>query len=308
MWAFDLHLVLLAILLDLVLGDPRRMPHLTRWAGACSVFWERKFRALNLDGIGGGLLFFLAVQASVLVPAWGVHLALAACADWLAAAWDVFVIYQSIAFRDLLWHVQAVIKPLRRHDLPQARQRVGWIVGRDTDHLDAGGVCRAAIEALAESCNDGVFAPLFWAVLLGPFGALGYRVTNTLDSMVGHRDARYERFGKVSARVDDLLGWVPARLTALLLWLGKRQGAWSAIATDARSHASPNAGWPEATVAHVLHIRLGGVNYYEGERHKGHIFNASGRPPALDDLEAAIRLSWAGLGMFSGAVLILALI
>jgi adenosylcobinamide-phosphate synthase len=155
--------------------------------------------------------------------------------------------------------------------LASARRCVGAIVGRDTDRLDEAGVVRAAVESVAESAVDGVTAPLLFAVVAGPVGAIVYRAVNTLDSMFGHQDERYRDFGWAAARIDDLANYVPARLTAPLvcvaaLVLRLRPGlAWRMLLRDGRKHASPNSGLTEAAMAGALGVQLGGLTYYDGQ-------------------------------------------
>lgn len=213
---------------------------------------------------------------------------------WLA----IIVLYQTIAARDLHRHVREVIRPLSAGNLPLARQKLAMIVGRDTEKLDEADINRAGIESAAESITDGIFAPLFWTLIAGAPGALLYRVSNTLDSMVGHRDAKYERMGKVSALIDDLLSWIPARLTALMFWFWRPSLHLSVVAREARSHASPNAGWGESAMAHVMNVRLGGDNWYQGDRVSGPVFNPAGRSAQLPDLENALGWMWKTTGLF----------
>ena len=142
--------------------------------------------------------------------------------------------------------------------LEEARRRVSYIVGRDTERMDESDVCRAAIESGSENLSDAVIAPLFWYVVAGPWGILIYRIANTLDTIVGHRNQRYERFGKFSARVDDVLNFVPARISELLVLGFRRIGEMPGLAPDARKHASLNAGWPEAAMARFLGVVIGG--------------------------------------------------
>jgi len=301
-------ILLLAIGLDLLLGDPRKLPHITRFTGLCIRFWEYILRKSHLDNIVGGLLLYLLVVLSVITPCFLLFLLLLNYSTIAANALLVLIVFQSIAYRDLVKHVKNVITPLRNNDLPEARRKVGWIVGRDTKDLDEPEICRAAVEALAESANDGLFAPLFWGIVLGPWAALLYRITNTLDSMVGHHDERYEKLGKTSARMDDVLGWIPARLTALLLWLPNPTLKFSAIISDACKHASPNAGWPEATIAHTLDIRLGGTNYYDGERHEGALFNPQGKTPSILSLLKTLHLFASSLAIFSSPLVLYTLL
>ena len=287
MWTLEPEVLLAAALLDFLIGDPRGWPHVTRGAGAVITRGERLLRRLGWDGIGGGFLLAGGAILALLLPALLLHHLLGLVWAPLAFAGEVLIVYQCLAYRDLIRHARAVAGPLLAGDLQTARAKVGWIVGRDTDQLDETEVSRAAVEAVAESTNDGVLAPLFWAVVLGPAGALIFRLANTLDSMVGHRDEQYERLGKASARLDDVLGFIPARISALALLAVCGRVPSRAMAADARRHASPNAGWPESALAHGLNLRLGGLNHYDGEPHPGPRFHPSGPPPAPTDIARA---------------------
>ena len=245
-----------------------------------------------------GALLWLAVCSVMLGVYAALYFALRALSPifswWLA----VFVTYQTIAARDLHRHVREVIRPLSCENLPLARQKLAMIVGRDTENLTEIEINRASIESVAESITDGILAPLFWAFVAGAPGALLYRTANTLDSMVGHRNAKYEQVGKVSARLDDVLSWIPARLTALMFWFCRPTLPLSVIAREAGSHASPNAGWGESAMAHALNVRLGGDNRYQGELVSGPVFNPGGRAAKLADLQNALVWMWKTTGLF----------
>lgn len=179
---------------------------------------------------------------------------------WLLVALAAF---PGLAQRSLYLHVRPVATALARGDLAAARTAVGYIVGRDTARLDAAGVARAAIESLAESFCDGIVAPLFWLLVGGLPGLWIYKAINTADSLIGHREPRWRAFGWAAARTDDLLNLAPARLAGFLLCLGAGRG-WRTMVRDARKHASPNAGWPEAAMAGTLGLRLAGPIAYDG--------------------------------------------
>jgi adenosylcobinamide-phosphate synthase len=213
------------------------------------------------------------------------------------------VIYQSIAAKDLHAHAEAVLKPLERNDLKEARNKLSRIVGRDTDLLDECGITRGVVESVAESLTDGMIAPLFWATIGGAPGALVYRAANTLDSIVGHRTEAYESFGKASARIDDVLTWVPARLCATLFCFCKRENFLGTIRAEAADHASPNAGWTESAMAHVLGVRLGGDNFYDGKLVRGPIFHPAGRLPQVADIRRSLRWMWTVAGVGAGFLL-----
>jgi adenosylcobinamide-phosphate synthase len=265
------YIVLAALALDLVLGDPRWLPHPVRGIGWLAAAVEPRARRWIPWPRVAGVLAWLFVVGTAAGLAWAIWRVAGAAHPALADAAAVWIVYTTLAARDLARHSGTVYTALAAGDLPAARAKVALIVGRDTAGLDTAGVSRAAVETVAESTLDGVTAPLFFAFLLGPVGAMAYRAANTLDSMFGHRDERYLRFGWASARLDDLANLVPARLTALVMvpaaaLLGLRAGAAGRIAwRDARKHPSPNSGFPEAATAGALGVRLGGTNTYGGE-------------------------------------------
>jgi len=170
-----------------------------------------------------------------------------------------------LAQRSLYDHVAAVLRALEQEDLPAARAAVSRIVGRDTADLDASGVASAALESLAESFNDGVVAPAVWLAVGGLPGLFAYKAVNTADSMIGHMEPRWRSFGWAAARTDDLMNLAPARLAGVLIAAAGGDG-WEIMVRDAPKHASPNAGWPEASMAGALGISLGGEAWYDGER------------------------------------------
>jgi adenosylcobinamide-phosphate synthase len=185
------------------------------------------------------------------------------------AVW-ILLGYTALAARDLADHAMRVYRALVGGSLEEARQAVSCIVGRDTATMSEPEVIRATIETVAESSSDGVIAPLLYLALGGPPLALAYKAVNTLDSMIGHRTAPYQHFGWASARLDDLMNWVPARLCGLCLVLaagirlGTLKSAWKAFLRDGRKHLSPNSGWPEAAMAGALQVQVGGLNRYAG--------------------------------------------
>ncbi|MBC7218448.1 MAG: cobalamin biosynthesis protein CobD, partial [Candidatus Caldatribacterium sp.] len=176
-------------------------------------------------------------------------------------------------------------------DLPRARDALRHLVGRDTERLSEWEVVRGCVESLAENFNDGIVAPLFYIALFGALGGLVYKAVNTLDSMLGYKDFRYYFFGFASARADDVLNFIPARLSAIFIALAALfcgrffKGAVLCALRDARKHPSPNAGWPESAMAGALGVRLGGVNYYQGKREERPFLG----DPLLDLVPARIR-------------------
>jgi len=292
MWRVDPFQILLALALDLLLGDPRGWPHIARWAGRLSAGCENLLTRWFGRCVLSGLLFWLLVNGVLLLAYAAIYFLCASIHPALGWFWQAFIIYQAIAAMDLARHARAVMSPLVVGDLPTAHLRLSWIVGRDTANLSASEMSRATIESVAESTNDAVIAPLFWSVIAGAPGALLYRTCNTLDSMVGHRTESYEKFGKVSAQIDDLLNWLPARLTAMIFCLLNRTVSWSAVRREAAIHASPNAGWSESAMAHALNVRLGGDNFYDGQRVASPVFNTAGRMATPTDIAASLGWMW----------------
>ncbi len=294
--------LLLAAGVDTVIGDPRWLPHPVRVMGRSIAWCDEHVRKI-CPGPGGlraaGLC--LAVGLPVCVYAIGLVMIEAAgsLSDWLGAAMSILLASTTLAGRDLWDHAQAVRTQLQQGRLHGARLAVAMIVGRDTEQLSESDVTRTTIETVAESASDGIIAPLFYLAVGGAPLALAYKAINTLDSMVGHRDARYIDFGWASARLDDAANWVPARLTALLIILaaglrtGKvdrmRQG-WRVLLRDGGKHPSPNSGRPEAAMAGVLGVRLGGRNNYDGVPHERPFMGEGLRAVVVEDAAIAMRI------------------
>src|SRR5450830_841706 len=263
--------ILAAVALDLLVGDPRWLPHPVRGIGWLAQRLERPTRCLIRNEKAAGIVTVLLVVLTAGVSAWGLIYIAGLCHPLAADLVSIILIYTTIAARDLARHSGAVFRALAAGNLGAARQCVAKIVGRDTAQLDEAGVARAAVECVAESTVDGVTAPLFFAILAGPVGAVMYRAINTLDSTFGYTNDRYIRFGWAAARLDDLANYLPSRVTAPLIGLaaailGRRpMQSWRILRRDGRKHASPNAGLPEAAMAGALGIQLGGLNYYDGE-------------------------------------------
>lgn len=278
---------LIAFLLDAALGWPqslfRRIGHPVTWLGKLINGLDRQMnrgqtRARN------GMIASLIVIAAAAIPAMLLQSLLGPVLAGILA-WPL------IAGRSLHDHVKAVQKPLLVGDLPAARQATAMIVGRDVREADEPALSRASIESLAENASDGVIAPLFWALIAGLPGVAAYKAINTLDSMIGHRTVKHEAFGRFAAKLDDAVNWLPARLTALLFTIAAGSLApWKAAYREAKTHRSPNAGWPEAAMAAALGIRLSGPRNYGGQIADEPWLNSTGRDPGADDFDAALAL------------------
>src|ERR1700678_3446008 len=296
----------LAYALDLLLGDPEWFPHPVRWFGALTRVGERCLRPFG-RGPKSEMLAGAVLTSSVASAGW-------ALGRPNNAMWQVLLAWTALATRSLLDESRTVIRALEADDVDLARQRLARIVGRDTAHLDETEVSRAVIETLAESTCDGIVAPLFWLAAIGVSGAMSYKAINTLDSMIGHPEPPYRYFGRVAARLDDAVNFVPARLTALGIVAAAKlhprlQGLDSGRALqiwrrDGDKHASPNAGQSEAAMAGALGVRLGGANTYDGVLHDAPVLNAEGRPPSVKDARAALALVAVVSGIACGFALL----
>jgi len=219
----------------------------------------------------------------------------AAAAVGLGARSTTFATYLAVAGRSLGDAARQVSEALDEGDVDRARQLLPTLVGRDPTNLDEKEIARAVVESVAENTVDAVVAPALWGAVAGAPGALGYRAVNTLDAMVGHRSARYLRYGWASARLDDVAGWLPARFTAMFVAMARPAAAadvWHAVRRDAAAHPSPNSGVAEAAFAAALGLRLGGVSYYaDSDRVELRPSLGDGRPPGTADIARAIDLS-----------------
>ena len=266
-----------AFFLDTVLGDPQTRWHPVAVLGRLIAFLEKllyPLRGSDAQKFAMGSLLTLLVLCISYAFAEGLLLA----ARQLPVAWgadvvSVILLYFCISPRMLAKAGQDIYALLVKGDITAAREHVGYIVGRDTAELDEADAARAAIETVAENTVDGVIAPLFFFALGGAPLAVLYRAANTMDSMLGYKNERYLYFGRMAARVDDVLNFVPARITGILFVMAAfllgydGRNALNILVRDAAGHPSPNGGHAEAPVAGALHIRLGGINYYFGERH-----------------------------------------
>jgi len=270
-------IALAAMAIDWLVGDPRwlwdRLPHPVVLVGALIAWLERRLNRVEVSErarlLRGGSTVLIVVGGAALAG-W----AIARASDALPYGWglELVVVVVLIAQRDLFDHVRRVGRALDDGGLDAARVAVGRIVGRDPESLDRHGVLRASIESLAENFSDGVIAPLFWYLVIGPIGICAYKAVNTLDSMIGHRSERFRAFGKMAARLDDVANLIPARLGAVLLAFaaafvpgGHPFAACVTMWRDAGKHRSPNAGWPEAAMAGALDLALAGPRRYHGE-------------------------------------------
>jgi len=282
-----------ALLLDALLGEPKRAHPLVAF-GRLADRLEQHFngsaaRGWRSHGVTAWCLAVLPLTAL----AW--LLSLLPSVGWLV---EIVLLYLALGLRSLGEHALPVAQALWRHDLPEARRRVGCIVSRDITQLDEGGVARAATESVLENGSDAVFAALFWFIVAGVPGVVLYRLSNTLDAMWGYRNARFERFGWAAARIDDVLNYLPARLVALTYaLLGRTRRALRCWRTQAPLWDSPNAGPVMASGAGALGVVLGGAAIYHGEVHARPELGR-GQVPQARHIEHALDLVWGGVGVW----------
>lgn len=304
--------IALAYLLDTIFGDPRRLPHPVHLMGWVVTGLEHtllpKARHPVSQVLAGSLTVFAVVGLSYIVTDSITSLAWRS-GPVLGILVDSLLIFSSLSRRALDEHARTVYSHLTGGNLPSARQAVAMMVGRDTAYLDEEGISRATVESIAENLSDGVIAPLFFAVLGGAPLAMAYKAVNTLDSMIGHNDEHYRYFGLTAARLDDLANLVPARISALLVALASRaredrHRAFLAVLRDGSRHPSPNSGYPEASMAGLLDVRLGGFSTYGGIPSERPHLRYEGRLPTAHDIPRAVAaMNWASLAGVSAAVL-----
>lgn len=253
--------------LDLLIGDPRWLPHLIVGYGKMISFGEKHLNKGSSRILKGSLLTIILVCLSFLLPYTLLYLIKSIPSlSWLEFLLSVIILFYCLANKTLVTEGTAVFETLKKEGLSAGRKRLSWIVGRDTSQLSAQQIRIATLETLSENLSDGVIAPLFYFVLLGVPGAMAYKMINTLDSMIGYKNDQYLYFGRFAAKLDDIANYIPARLTAILMLLF----TWNItqlpkVFKEGKKHSSPNAGYPEAALAIILNCRFGGSNVYFGK-------------------------------------------
>ena len=321
-WIIALLPLLLGWTLDLLFGDPARLPHPIVWFGKVIAFGEHHLNKGSHRKAKGAVLA-VGLILGVFTTTWFLREALyllpSPSGEGLGVRlvvrllFDTLVIFYCLAGTTLIREVRAVFLALDR-SLDEGRKQVARIVGRDTSELSAQEVRTAALETLAENLSDGVIAPLFWLALLGTPGMLAYKMVNTLDSMIGYKTERYKAFGCWAAHIDDIANYIPARLTALLMVLAaygmslfsgkeRRDKYKTMVSTNrhisllsfvlryGRNHASPNSGWPEAALAGILNCRFGGPHYYFGQLFDKPYIGENNRPLITADMKKAVQVN-----------------
>ena len=281
-------------LLDLLFGDPVRLPHPVVWFGRLIAFGEKRLNHGSHRQLKGAVMAIVLI-VGVFVLAWIIRQELSIVNCKLSIIYDALIIYYCLAGTTLIREVRDVFLALSR-SLEEGRAQVARIVGRDTSELSAQEVRTAALETLAENLSDGVIAPLFWLAVLGTPGMLAYKMVNTLDSMIGYHTERYLKFGCWAAHIDDVANYIPARLTALLMILPNiivncKFSIINFVHENGRRHASPNSGYPEAALAGILDCRFGGPHIYFGEMFDKPYIGDNDRELTTKDMKTAVRVN-----------------
>ena len=302
--------ILIAVGLDALCGDPRWLPHPVQAIAKLALAIEEPLRRTISNPKYAGIVATIAVVggtagccAALLWIATMIHPLLG---DLVA----IFILYTTLAARDLSRHARAVEQPLHEGDLPQARQQVAMLVGRDTDQLGEDEITRATVESVAENTVDGVTAPLLFALFGGPIFAMSYKAINTLDSTFGYKNERYLHFGWASARLDDVANFIPARISALLVPVAAKllkldaKQAWAIMCRDRHNHPSPNGGQIEAAMAGAMNVRLGGENSYFGKSSFRPYMGEAKQTLCARHIGEVIRLMWVTSALVAGVGLI----
>lgn len=271
-----MNIAILAFVIDTIIGDPHTKLHPVVLIGRLISFLERiYYRKEDSDQrkfFSGAILVLLVLFITYDVTAGIIQLAYFIPWEWGAEAVEALLLAFTISPKSLAKAGRGIYALLLMGEIDKARKAVGWIVGRDTEHLDEAEIARATVETIAENTVDGIIAPLFFFVLGGVPLAFLYRAANTMDSMLGYKNEKYLYFGRAAAKLDDVLNYIPARITGLLFVMAAMllgfdaHNALQMMRRDAAKHPSPNGGYAEATMAGALHIRLGGVNSYFGKK------------------------------------------
>ncbi len=262
--------IAIAFILDILIGDPRWLPHPVKMLGKCIEFLEKILRRLiSSEHVAGMFLTLIVVIGTYFITIEFIFFSYG-MGNICGIATSILIIFYSLSVRDLLKETGNVLKALKSGDLKSARNNLSRIVGRDTHNLSEQQVATGCIETSAESSVDGIIAPLFYACLGGPALAMAYKSINTLDSMVGYKNEKYINFGWSSAKLDDIANFVPARIASIILPMSSficgedYSNSVKIVKRDGQNHPSPNSGIPEAAIAGALRIRLGGPNTYNG--------------------------------------------
>jgi adenosylcobinamide-phosphate synthase len=290
-------IIILALLIDILIGWPNKLfiiiGHPVTWIGKAINFLEKTLNKQQFSLIQKrvlGILMICFLTLPIVTSAIYLNSFMKDLPFYIII--EAILIWPFLAIRSLYTHVYAILLELERDDLVSARIALSKIVGRDVKNLNEEQICKASIESLSESTADGVIAPLFWVLVFGFPGILFYKIVNTLDSMVGYKNERFQDFGWASARLDDLINWIPARLTAILIsaLTSNPLKAFLFSSKNSLASPSPNAGWPQSAMAYALQISLMGQKSYNGLVLEQASINEYAPSPKRENLRESLKL------------------
>jgi len=270
-WYSSLYILPSAFVLDLILGDPRHLPHPVRWMGKAIEVAEPRFRKIPGDLIVDGALFAASLVTGIWLLTYFLLVAGNSIHPLLKNVFEIILIYYCISAGSLEKAALEIKHYLKNKNITRAGEKVALIVGRDVNNYKETDIARATVETVAENLVDGVISPLFFAAIGGAPLAMAYKMVNTLDSMVGYKNEKYLKFGRAAARVDDILNYIPTRLGVPIISLathilsGRGARSLKTAVEEGDNHSSPNAGYPEAAFAGALSVKLNGPNFYNGK-------------------------------------------
>ena len=314
LWQLHGLALLTGSILDWIFGDPYNFPHMIRLMGNMISSLEKDLRKLfpEKPRLAGTFLtmimcLFWIIMPGLLFQVTGKYLGLTA-----RFLLESFFCYQLLAAKSLCVESMKVCRELKKGDIEGARKAVSMIVGRDTKVLDKAGITRAAVETVAENTSDGVIAPFLFMTVFGPLGGTFYKAVNTMDSMIGYRNDKYILFGRTAAKLDDVLNFIPARISGCLLTLAAYllpgadgKNAWRIFLRDRRKHDSPNSAHGEAACAGALHLRLAGDAWYFGVLHKKQFIGDNDREIVPEDIWKASLLMFLAEGILMAVLLVI---
>ena len=307
---------LAGILFDRLIGDPQHFPHPVRWIGALIAGLEKclypKEKAVGAVLRRRGRILVVLVLLITLIPVTGLTVGAYLIHRYVGVAVEAVLTCYLLAAKSLRDESMKVYDALKAGNLPAARTAVSMIVGREADTLDEAGVARAAVETVAENTSDGVIAPMLYVLIGGPILGYLYKAVNTMDSMVGYKNERYEDFGRAAAKTDDVLNFLPSRFSAMLMILSARAmsheysaaDAWRIFKRDRYNHKSPNSAQTESVCAGALGIRLGGTNIYFGKPVEKPTIGDATREITAEDIKKSCTLMYTSQSLFALGVIL----
>ncbi len=293
------YILVSGFLLDLLVGDPKWLPHLIVGYGNLISSGEKQLNKGTSQFIKGMLLTIVLVGSVFLLPFFFINFLRNNNYHMVEIAFSILMLFYCLANKTLVIEGKAVFNVLKNEGIEAGRKRLSWIVGRDTSALNEQQIRIATLETMSENLSDGIIAPLFYFVCFGVPGIMAYKMINTLDSMIGYKNDRYEQFGKFAAILDDVVNYIPSRITAILILVVqfKIKGVFF-VFKEGKKHSSPNAGYPEAALAYVINCQFGGPNFYGGKIYKKPFIGTNNRLIQHQEINKVANINYASSIVF----------